>query len=248
VEPLKRTLEPEVMDTDDDAREYNRMDHSEVNVRFVDEYIAFLDSNGKHLGPLDVNELEESQSETNRIADILDPGTGTALIPIELCKRTPEVRLMAIDMAVSMLDLAVYNLEVAGIRGRVTLAQVDAKDMGYEDSMFDSVMSNSIVHHIPEPQTVLKEIDRVTRAGGVVFVRDLMRPDSAETVDEIVKTYAGQESDYSRRLFKESLHASLSIDEIKAMVADLGYDPGTVTATSDRHWTWAAVKEPLETS
>ena len=40
---LERTLEPEVMDSALDAIEYNRMDHSAVNVTFVDELLHFLD-------------------------------------------------------------------------------------------------------------------------------------------------------------------------------------------------------------
>ena len=149
---------------------------------------------------------------------------------------------MAIDMAVNMLELAIYNLEVASLRDRITLGQVDAKDTEFDDAMFDSVMSNSIVHHIPEPGLVLSEMVRVTRPGGVIFVRDLMRPAKAETIKQLVKTYAGDESEYSRRLFEESLHASLSLEEIKAMVAEAGCDPAEVVATSDRHWTWATVK------
>ena len=242
--PLPRTLEPEVMDTVEDAREYNRMDHSEVNQRFVAELFAFLDANGKRLGPLDVKDLDEASGHTamDRIADVLDVGTGTALIPIELCKQSEEVRVMAIDMAVSMLDLATVNLDIASMRHRIDLQQVDAKDMGYEDGMFDAVVSNSIVHHIPEPQLVIAEMHRVTRSGGAIFVRDLMRPSDAATVDGLVETYAGNESEYSQRLFRESLHASLSLDEMKSMVGALGYDVASVVATSDRHWTWSAVK------
>ena len=32
---LKRVLEPEVMDSDEDAREYDSMDHAAVNAVFV---------------------------------------------------------------------------------------------------------------------------------------------------------------------------------------------------------------------
>ena len=37
---LHRVLEPEVMDTPDEARDYNEMDHSEVNRLFVDDLLA----------------------------------------------------------------------------------------------------------------------------------------------------------------------------------------------------------------
>lgn len=238
---LKRTLEPEVMDSEEDAREYNRMDHSAVNTQFVDQLLEFMAANKKRMpvaSDPEINDLDDPDI----VSGILDVGTGTALIPIELCQRNSLVRVMAIDLAVSMLELAIRNIDVAGLRNQIQLEQVDAKDSGFEDEMFDAVISNSIIHHIPEPRLTVAEMLRTTRTGGVIFVRDLMRPESAKAVDLLVETYAGQESDYSRRLFGESLHASLSLDEMRDLVAEFDCDPASVTATSDRHWTWATIR------
>jgi SAM-dependent methyltransferase len=238
---LERTLEPEVMDSAEDALEYNRMDHSVVNKKFVDEFLEFLESNQKRLRVASDPAFDDLEDD-DIIAGFLDVGTGTALIPVELCHRNPEVRIMAIDLAVSMLDIAIHNVDLAGFRNQIQLAQVDAKDSGFEDEMFDAVVSNSIIHHIPEPEKVVSEIIRTTREGGAIFVRDLMRPQTAADVDSLVETYAGQESDYSRRLFGESLHAALSLDEMRQLVASFGVSGETVTATSDRHWTWATIR------
>ena len=221
---LERVLEPEVMDTQEEARDYNNMDHGEVNRLFVEDLLAFA---GKESLP---------------VQDVLDMGTGTALIPIELCERHEECRVMAIDMAVHMLDLARYNIDGAGFLERIQLAQVDAKKMGFEDGMFDTVMSNSIVHHIPEPMDCLREMNRVLCHEGIVFVRDLSRPADLETLDHLVTTYTGQENEHSQKMFRESLHAALSLEEIREIVTQLGYPAESVQMTSDRHWTWAAVK------
>ena len=238
---LQRTLEPEVMDSEEDAREYNRMDHSEVNARFVDQLLDFMSANGKRMRT-DDDPLVEDNDDPDVVAGVLDVGTGTALIPIELCRRSDSIRVMAIDLAVSMLELAIRNIDIAGMRNQIQLDQVDAKDSGFEDGMFDAVISNSIIHHIPKPHLTVGEMIRTTRKGGVIFVRDLMRPESSEIVDSLVETYAGQESDYSKRLFGESLHASLSLQEMKELVASFDCDPESVTATSDRHWTWAMIR------
>lgn len=228
---LERVLEPEVMESDQEAQEYNDMDHSTVNRIFVQELLEFASSSTDY----DVSD------EEFELGDVIDLGTGTALIPIELCQRHENCRVMAIDMAASMLDLAYYNIEAHSMTERITLAQVDAKKMGYDDGMFDVTISNSIIHHIPEPLSSLKEMVRVTSKDGIIFVRDLMRPDDEKTLATIVQTYAGAESEYSQELFRNSLHAALSLDEIRHFVADLGFDPQTVQATSDRHWTWATL-------
>ena len=228
---LNRILEPEVMDSEREAQEYNDMDHSVVNQRFVEELFQFVrDQNSVGAdGEID-------------LGDVLDLGTGTALIPIELCRQDHECRVMAVDLAVSMLELARYNVEAGGMIERITLAQVDAKKMGYDRGAFDVVISNSIIHHIPQPLSCLREMVRVVAEDGLLFIRDLMRPEDKETLEELVVAYTGKESEYSQKLFRDSLHAALSLDEIRELVASLGFEPDSVKATSDRHWTWTAVK------
>ena len=229
---LQRKLEPEVMDSAEDATQYNDMDHSQVNQLFVDEFVSFLNTNESFAARL--------ADDKGELIDVLDVGTGTALIPAMLCDQHSAFRVMAVDMAVNMLDLAVYNVQASSSFDRIQLDQVDAKDLGYEDDMFDVVISNSIVHHIHSPKQCVAEMLRVLQPGGAIFVRDLMRPDDMETLEGLVQTYAGEETEYCQRLFHESLHAALTLDEIQQLVADCGGDPDSVTSTSDRHWTWAA--------
>lgn len=213
---LQRVLEPEVMDTDQEARDYNNMDHSEVNRQFVDDLIAAGFQGG----------------------DLLDLGTGTALIPIELAGRELPCRIMAADAAVAMLDLARMNLEIAGFADVVQLSHCDAKKMPYADGMFDWVVSNSIIHHIPEPREVLAEAWRVTKPGGWLFFRDLARPDSRETLDQLVATYAAECNESQRKMFGESLHAALTVEEVDTMLQELGARPERLEKSSDRHWTF----------
>ncbi|MFO0924456.1 MAG: class I SAM-dependent methyltransferase [Pirellulales bacterium] len=217
---LPRTLEPEVMDTQEDAMEYDAMDHSHVNRVFVEDLLQC-----EPLG-----------------RDVLDVGTGTALIPVELCARNEDVRVMAYDASVEMLEVARFHLESKGLMQRIQLQFGDAKTMIFQDAYFDTVMSNSIVHHIPEPEIVIAEMVRVLRPGGLLFVRDLYRPDTEAEVEHLVDTYARGETDYSRQLLRQSFHAALRLDEIQAMVGRLGFPASTVTMTSDRHWTWNARK------
>jgi ubiquinone/menaquinone biosynthesis C-methylase UbiE len=217
---LQRRLEPEIMDTPEEAMAYDSMDHQAVNETFVNDLLA--------CGPL--------------TGDVLDLGTGTARIPILLCQRAAEVRVMAVDAAIAMLELARYNVAVAQLAERIVLAHVDAKSLPYPDAYFDCVISNSIVHHIPEPIVILREAVRVAKPGALLFFRDLARPASAEALQSLVETYAGQESALAQKMFADSLHAALTLSEVQELVERLGFDPNSVQMTSDRHWTWAARK------
>jgi 2-polyprenyl-3-methyl-5-hydroxy-6-metoxy-1,4-benzoquinol methylase len=241
---LARKLEPEVMDSETDAREYNSMDHSAVNRVFVDDLFCFAQRQFQEHGALGQGQLPEDEETISvfPLGDVLDVGTGTAQIPVALCKRHPYCRVMAMDLAASMLNLAVYNVEVAGLRQRIQLTQADAKQMLFSDELFDIVISNSILHHLADPSVCMREMLRVARPEGLLFIRDLMRPEDPQTLDHLVEQYAGAESDHSKRLFADSLHAALSLEEMQTLVSDLGYSPDTVTATSDRHWTWAVRK------
>jgi len=114
---------------------------------------------------------------------------------------------------------------------------MDAKSLPYADAAFDAVISNSIIHHIPEPRSAFREMVRVLRPGGALFIRDLLRPRDLETLEAIVATYAGQANDRQQRMFHDSLHAALSLDEVRALLRDAGLASDWVGQTSDRHWT-----------
>ncbi|UQA61534.1 class I SAM-dependent methyltransferase [Polyangium aurulentum] len=215
--PLPRVLEPEVMDSDEEARDYDAMDHGAVNARFCEDLLA--------LGP----DLRRT----------LDVGTGTAQIPIELCKRAPEARVLAIDLAESMLRIGARNVERAALSGAITLALVDAKDLGGGTRPFSAVVSNSIIHHIPSPIHVLREMVRVLAPGGVLFVRDLLRPADDDAVSALVETYASDQSPRQRALFDASLRAALTLEEVRVLCDELGIAREAVQQTSDRHFTIA---------
>ena len=78
---LTRILEPEIMDSADDAREYDAMDHSAVNSQFVTDLLRSL---------------------KNSLQQVLDLGAGTAQIPIELARRAPHLHITVVDAAPSV--------------------------------------------------------------------------------------------------------------------------------------------------
>jgi ubiquinone/menaquinone biosynthesis C-methylase UbiE len=215
---LPRVLEPEVMDSAEEARDYDQMDHSKVNQVFVVDFLACWNGQGP----------------------VLDVGTGTAQIPIELCHHSPKAQVVAIDLAEHMLEVGRENVRRAGFTDRIRLERQDAKHLPYPARTFAAVISNSIVHHIPEPASVLAEMVRVARPGATLVVRDLLRPPSDTAVRHLVATYAGESNAHQQKMFDDSLRAALSLEEIRTLVANLDFEPTTVQQTTDRHWTWQA--------
>ena len=168
--------------------------------------------------------------------------------PDQLCRRAPDVTVVAVDLAEHMLHLARTNVVRAGLQDRVKIEKIDAKAMPYPTGTFGTVLSNSIIHHIPDPRFVLSEMGRLTASGGLIFVRDLARPASDAEVDRLVALYGGEPPEIAdhrasfenqRELFRASLKAALTVDEVAALAKETGIAPDSVRMTSDRHWTLA---------
>jgi ubiquinone/menaquinone biosynthesis C-methylase UbiE len=217
---LPRILEPEVMDSAEEARDYDAMDHDAVNRVFVADFLAVWDGSNP----------------------VLDVGAGTAQIPIELCRQSTSAIVTCVDLAEHMLAIGRDNVERAGLHDRIRLERCDAKRLPHTTGAFGAVISNSIVHHIPEPAEALAEMVRVTAPGGALLVRDLLRPDDEATLRRLVKQYAGGGNAHQQKMFADSLHAALTLAEIRSFVAALGFDPSEVRQTTDRHWTWQTKK------
>src|SRR6266851_608500 len=102
---LPRVLEPEVMDSPEEARDYDAMDHAGVNRVFVADFSAIW--NGQN--------------------PILDVGTGTAQIPLELCRQVSQAQVLGIDLAEEMLRVGQANILLANLENQVRLERSDAK-------------------------------------------------------------------------------------------------------------------------
>lgn len=212
---MQRVTEPEVMDSLQDALEYDAMDFLEVNTAFAKRAIE--------LGPPQ--------------GLILDAGTGTARIPILICQQRPHWQIIGIDLAQSMLNVGQTNVEQAGLQQQIRLELVDAKQLPYPDAHFDLVISNSLIHHLPNPLPFLTELKRILKPQGAIFLRDLMRPDSIGTLEAIVEREAGDCSDYQRGLFRDSLHAAFTLEEVNKLLQQANLVGVNVYQSSDRHWT-----------
>ncbi|MBV9389725.1 MAG: class I SAM-dependent methyltransferase [Chroococcidiopsidaceae cyanobacterium CP_BM_ER_R8_30] len=213
---MQRVLEPEVMDTLQEAIEYDAMDFTEVNTAFAQRAIE--------LGP-------------QSVGIVLDAGTGTARIPILICQQSPQWQIIGIDLAQHMLCIGFKNVKQAGLQKQIHLELVDSKQLPYLQGEFDMAISNSLVHHLPEPLPFLLEIKRVLKPNGAILIRDLIRPVDEASVDRIVNSIGTEYSEHQQQLFRDSLHAAFTLDEVSELVQKSGLEGVQVYQSSNRHWT-----------
>jgi ubiquinone/menaquinone biosynthesis C-methylase UbiE len=213
---MQRVLEPEVMDTWEEAVNYDAMDLVEVNIAFAQRAIE--------LGP-------------PFAAKILDAGTGTARIPILLCQLRPQWQVFGIDLAQNMLKIGSQNVEQAGWQNQIVLELVDAKQLPYKDGQFEMVISNSLVHHLPDPLPFFVELKRVLQMQGAICIRDLLRPPDEASMNSLVESIGMEYNAHQKKLFRDSLHAALTLDEVNQLIVQAGIPEVKVYQSSDRHWT-----------
>jgi ubiquinone/menaquinone biosynthesis C-methylase UbiE len=209
---MERVLEPEVMDTVEEAEAYDAMDHTEANQNFVRRLVD-LGVAGK----------------------VLDIGTGPGTIPLLLCSQHPSCEVIGVDLSTQMLKLAEEHRQRSEHASRVSFQLADAKGLDFADHTFDCVCSNTILHHIPDPQPFLAEAWRVLKPGGVLLIRDLFRPKTAIDADQLVQLHASNEPPMSQRLFRDSLCAALTSDELEKVASQAGLTDFQVVIDSDRH-------------
>jgi SAM-dependent methyltransferase len=104
-----------------------------------------------------------------------------------------------------------------------------------EAGVYDVVLSNSLLHHLHEPQVLWQTIRRVGRPGALVQVVDLMRPASAGWAEALVATYADGAPEVLRNDFRNSLFAAFEPQEVVTQLHEAGLDGLAVAVISDRH-------------
>ncbi len=213
---MQRVLEPEVMDSWEEAVDYDAMDFVDVNTAFAQR----------------ASELVPAIS-----ARILDAGTGTARIPILLCSKHPQWQVFGVDLAKNMLQIGSQHVEQAGLQHQIRLELMDAKQLPYQDGYFDMVVSNSLVHHLPEALPFFLEVSRLLKQNGAILIRDLIRPLDEETMNGLVESIGTEYDAHQKKLFRDSLNAAFTLDEVNQLISQAGLQGLTVYQSSDRHWT-----------
>ena len=211
---MRRRPEPELMDAAEQARAYAEADFSEPNRHFVERALEHLDAGAGRL---------------------IDLGCGPGDICVRLARALPGWQVTGLDAGANMLALARAVRDEAGLREQVRLVHARLPDHGV-DERFDAVVSNSLLHHLPDPMTLWRTIRELAAPGAFVQVMDLHRPPDAATAQAVVDEYAAGEPEVLRHDFCNSLYAAWTAEEVAQQLALAGLGAWSVSRPTDRHW------------
>ena len=172
----------------------------------------------------------------------LDIGTGPGQIVLKLARR-PALRdwhFIGVDRSTNMIKQARAsavrrgtaelegrggtcpeysrgNPAVRGTPNSVEFFIADGNRLPFPDASFDLVMSNSVLHHLAEPQRMLAEITRLAKPGGAILIRDLRRP-SRLAYPLHVRWYGRHYSGVMYQLYCASVRSSYTVAELEELL------------------------------
>jgi ubiquinone/menaquinone biosynthesis C-methylase UbiE len=114
---------------------------------------------------------EEIIAEIN-CGNILDIGTGSGYLPIEIVKIAPNIKVAGIDLTPKLIQIARSNAAEASISNQVKFEVSNANRLKFEDNSFDMVISTGSFHSWKKPVRVIDECYRVLKPGAQAWIYD----------------------------------------------------------------------------
>ena len=213
---MQRITEPELMNDATQALAYAHAD-------FDDPHNMFIQTFKETFPGIDVS------------GHILDLGCGPADITIRFAQSYPDCEIDGLDGAPRMLAHGKLAIQKAQLQDRIHLLEGVLPGAGLPRDNYDVIISNSLLHHLHEPDVMWQSIQQFGHSGSRVFIMDLMRPKSEDLAKEFVDLYARSEPKVLREDFYHSLCAAFLPEEIQSQLAFAGLSRLEVKIVSDRH-------------
>ncbi|WP_018141088.1 trans-aconitate 2-methyltransferase [Thioalkalivibrio sp. ALJ7] len=212
---IPRRPEPELMLAPEQARAYAEADFAAPHEGFVDAFAEVFP--GSVAGP------------------VLDLGCGPGDVSLRFAARYPACEVDGLDGAPAMLAAGDTLMQGHPAADRVHLAEGCLPEARGPRAPYATLISNSLLHHLHDPSALWQAIRRDGAPGAAVFLMDLRRPDSTDTVQALVAQYAANDPEVLRHDFENSLHAAFTPGEVREQLAAAGLGGFEVRTTSDRH-------------
>jgi 2-polyprenyl-3-methyl-5-hydroxy-6-metoxy-1,4-benzoquinol methylase len=204
---MQRIPEPELMDGADQVRAYAEADFAGSDQAMV-ERLAVL-CGGDPGGQL------------------VDLGCGPGNISVRLARRWRQARVLGLDGAPRMLELARKRAAAdpaPGLAERLQFqeALLPLADPGPLAAGFSAVVSNSLLHHLHHPGGLWQAVAQLAAPGAFVYVQDLRRPASPAAVDALVAEQMEGAPEVLRHDYRASLHAAFTSEEVLEQLQQAG--------------------------
>lgn len=118
---------------------------------------------------------------------VLDVGTGSGNLPMEIAKRAPNLKIIGIDLSKVLIKIARKNAKREGLEDAVRFEVGSTYDLKFEDSYFDLVISLAGLHHLKYPLRAFNEIYRVLKPSREAWLYDLIRDAPVKEMTQVLR-------------------------------------------------------------
>jgi ubiquinone/menaquinone biosynthesis C-methylase UbiE len=156
------------MGTVDVYRITNQLDDATLDV-----LVTRLEARGKH--PRFAEMLREyvDAMAIDSVRSVLDLGCGTGVAARAIARRPGfSGRVTGIDRSPHLIGAAVRLAHEDGVDATVDFRAGDSHSLELRDAEFDAVVAHTLFSHLDDPRSVLMEIVRVLKPGGMVGIFD----------------------------------------------------------------------------
>ena len=158
-------------------------------------------------------------------ARVLDCAAGTCEFSLAAAKRAASV--LCTDQSRPMLDRARKKAAKRGLTN-IRFAQRDVTALSDPDGSFDAVIAANVLHLLPEPETAVRELWRVTAPGGRLILPTYLQGKAGTAYGAMIKIYQGVGFHYEHaftpetyRMFLERLNlAPVTLEVISGGVPE----------------------------
>jgi len=154
-----------------------------------------------------------------RSGRVLDIGTGSGLLAIELAKaKNCRFDIVAVDISPNMIKQAKVNAMLYGVADKIDFIVDTAAALPFPDNSFDVVISYASLHHWFEPVTVFNEAARVVRESGQVIIRDNKRVYTSPAWKAVIWCVSRFMNRRHRNNWPKAIMASYTIPEVRELL------------------------------
>ena len=148
---------------------------------------------------------------------VVDLGAGDGYLTREVAKYVEKV--VAVDISKEMLNELNRKAMEQGIRN-IEALESDGQDVPVESSSVNAVCASMYLHHIDDPEMAIKEMYRIVKPGGKVFLADFNLHSNNELKEKMHDVWPGFNTADIKSMFKKAGFKSANVETLKDSTND----------------------------
>jgi len=144
-------------------------------------------------------ELAQNIAGSIETGVLVDLGSGTGFLAIEIAKRAPQLKVYGIDLSKAMVKIARRHAQATK---NVQFEFCNAAELTFKDDSIDFIVSTGSLHHWKKPVKVFNECYRVLKNGKEAWIYDGCPDIPKEEAGKVVKKYGFWRYQVLRRLVR----------------------------------------------